>query len=105
MEARAITTQGQEPEITDMQSYIEYLKEVTQENPELQVAFRFHKPLQDTEDDWWVVPYVSDDSELTRDIHFVGEDFMCFIEATGSTPAILCTPYSNIVTINFVSLP
>ncbi len=100
--ARALTIEG---EITDMQSYIEYLKEATQDDPEFQVSFRFHKPLFDTEEDWWVVPYVSDDSQVSRGFDLVGEDNVCFIESAGSTPVVLCTPFSNIVTINFGSLP
>jgi len=62
----------------------------------ISLTIEFAKPLIPGEP-VWTLP----DDETGRDIARAGTDYVCFSEPWNSTRKILCTPTSNILTMNY----
>jgi hypothetical protein len=86
----------------NLQSLLELLRQKITTDSDFSVTFQFNAPLIKDDDVWWSVPYFDSNSELTRDLYNVGEDYVCFHERWGDVSMIRCTPFSNVVSIVYI---
>lgn len=89
----------------NLRQLLESLNERITEEAGFQIAFKFYEPIVEVEENWWYVPYSQENSEVSRGILEIGDDFICFQEGTSGTQLVRCTPFSNIAAVNYANLP
>ena len=87
----------------NMRELLESLNTQIEESEEpFKVVFKFAEPLRDNNEVFWAIPYSSQEDDIDRWIGEIGDDFICFYERGGSSYTVLCTPFSNIVTVGYL---
>ena len=89
----------------DTSSNIQTLLERLIEN-EVTVHFKFRTPIV-ADEVYWSIPdgLDSDEDQITRFFAEVGEDYVCFDERAGQAYSVVCTPFSNIISISYLNMP
>ncbi|HEX3049419.1 MAG TPA: hypothetical protein VHP83_02110 [Aggregatilineaceae bacterium] len=76
------------------------LNQQSQNNPDFTFAIRFQTPLVPDDDIVYVLPdYGDSESDISRFVSEIGDDYVCFDVLGGSARFIQCTPFSNIVSV------
>lgn len=90
------------PQSQHMGALLETLNQRIEHEPPFHVTIKFAQPITDSSSLFWEVPYISADSDVSRWIGEIGDDFVCFYEHTGEFNLAHCTPFSNIVSVNYI---
>jgi hypothetical protein len=95
------SVQAQEKQNNTMRELLESLNSRIENESEFVVSIKFFQPLRDNNEFRWEIPYYSESLDTSRVFGEIGDNFVCFNETAGSSYVTLCTPYSNIISINY----
>ncbi|MBC7809669.1 MAG: hypothetical protein H7175_00885 [Burkholderiales bacterium] len=70
------------------------------------ISFQFVTPLV-ADEIYWNIPdgLDAEGDVISIDISEIGEDYICFRYRSGEVVDIMCTPFNNIVSFSYLSIP